>query len=119
MTFPKIPSLKKYVLRKGKKDVTALEHSAFEWVKTAHANKMTYEVEWFGIPIIQTPEDMILMQELIFTLRPDVIVETGIAHGGSLVYYASLLELLGHGKVVGIDIEIRKHNRKALMKHPF
>ena len=61
---------------------------------------------------------MILMQELIFQIQPDVIIEMGVAHGGSLIYYASLLELLGKGKVIGIDIEIREHNKKVIERHP-
>jgi cephalosporin hydroxylase len=71
-----------------------------------------------GRPIIQYPQDMIAMQEILWDVRPDLIVETGIAHGGSLVYYASLCELMGHGKVLGIDIDIRAHNRDAIESHP-
>jgi cephalosporin hydroxylase len=71
-----------------------------------------------GRPIIQIPQDMFAMQELIFKLKPDFIIETGIAHGGSLVFYASMLELAGKGTVIGIDIDIRKHNREAIEKHP-
>ncbi|OGD63360.1 cephalosporin hydroxylase, partial [Candidatus Beckwithbacteria bacterium RBG_13_42_9] len=92
--------------------------AAFEWMKVVANNKLSYEIDWLGIPIIQTPTDLVLMQELIFKVKPDVIIEIGIAHGGSLVFYASLLELLGKGKVVGIDVEIREHNRKVLEKHP-
>jgi cephalosporin hydroxylase len=71
-----------------------------------------------GRPIIQYPQDMIAMQEILWDVRPDLIVETGIAHGGSLVYYASLCELMGHGEVLGIDIDIRPHNREAIEAHP-
>src|SRR5438552_15481565 len=71
-----------------------------------------------GRPIIQYPQDMIAMQEIIWEIKPDLIIETGIAHGGSLVYYASLLELIGNGEVLGIDIDIREHNRKEIEKHP-
>jgi cephalosporin hydroxylase len=71
-----------------------------------------------GRPIIQYPQDMIAMQEIIWQLKPDLIIETGIAHGGSLVYYASLLELIGKGEILGIDIDIREHNRKAVEEHP-
>jgi cephalosporin hydroxylase len=71
-----------------------------------------------GRPIIQYPQDMIAMQEIIWELKPDLIIETGIAHGGSLIYYASLLELIGKGTVLGIDIDIRAHNRAEIEKHP-
>ncbi len=80
--------------------------------------KYTYNFTWFGRPIIQLPEDIMAIQEIILNTKPDVVIETGIAHGGGLVLYASLLELLGKGTVIGIDIEIREHNRKALEKHP-
>jgi cephalosporin hydroxylase len=72
-----------------------------------------------GRPIIAYPQDMIAMQEIIWEVQPDLIIETGIAHGGSLIYYASLLELIGgNGKVVGIDIDIRQHNRLLIEEHP-
>ena len=80
--------------------------------------RISYEPTWLGIPIIQTPEDMVMMQELIWKVRPDVIVECGVAHGGALVLYASILELLGQGHAIGVDVEIRKYNRLALQSHP-
>ena len=109
---------RKYVQIKEDKDVNQLEEKALEWVKVAHANRLTYEIDWLGVPIIQTPEDMVLMQELIVTIQPDIIIETGIAHGGSLIYYASLCELLQKGKVIGIDIDIRDHNKQVIQSHP-
>ncbi|MDN3657162.1 cephalosporin hydroxylase family protein [Ferruginibacter paludis] len=78
----------------------------------------SYNFSWMGRPIIQYPQDMLAMQEIIWTLQPDLIIETGIAHGGSLVYYASLLELIGKGEVLGIDIDIREHNKIAIESHP-
>ena len=78
----------------------------------------SYNFSWMGRPIIQYPQDMIAMQELIWKIQPDLIIETGIAHGGSLVYYASLMELIGKGEIVGIDIDIRQHNREAIESHP-
>jgi len=78
----------------------------------------SYNFSWMGRPVIQYPQDMLAMQEIIWNLKPDLIIETGIAHGGSLIYYASLLELIGHGEVVGIDIDIRKHNRDEIERHP-
>lgn len=80
--------------------------------------RYTYNFNWYGRPIIQLPEDIITMQEIILRVKPDLIVETGVAHGGSLVFSASMLELLGEGEVVGVDIEIRRHNREAIEKHP-
>jgi cephalosporin hydroxylase len=116
--YQNIPSLRKYVRTKEDKNIRELEEVAIKWAKVSVENRLSYEIDWLGVPIIQTPEDMILMQELIFKIQPDFIIETGIAHGGSLIYYASLLELLGKGKVIGIDIEIREHNRKVIEKHP-
>jgi len=78
----------------------------------------SYNFSWMGRPIIQYPQDMIAMQEIIWEIKPDLVIETGIAHGGSLIYYASLLELIGNGEVLGIDIDIRAHNRKEIEQHP-
>lgn len=88
------------------------------WLRSGWDTKYVYSFSWMGRPIIQLPEDMIRIQEVIFDLKPDVIVETGIAHGGSLVYYASLFKAMGTGRVVGIDVEIRPHNRAAIEAHP-
>jgi len=88
------------------------------WVKVGWNQKYTYTFSWLGRPIIQLPQDMIRVQEAIFSVKPDVIVETGIAHGGSLIFYASLCRLLGCGRVIGIDIDIRSHNRVAIESHP-
>lgn len=79
----------------------------------------TYYSSWMGRPIIQLPQDILAMQEVIMSVKPTLIIETGIAHGGSLVFSASMLELLGGDReVVGIDIDIRPHNRKAIEAHP-
>lgn len=78
----------------------------------------TYHFDWLGIPIIQYPQDMVAMQELVWKLKPDLIIETGVARGGSLIFYSSLLELIGKGVVLGIDIDIRTNNRKAIESHP-
>jgi len=110
--------LRKYVLTKKDKNIAELRKAGWNWVKAATKNKLSYEIDWLGIPVIQTPEDLILIQELIFKIKPDFIIETGIAHGGGLVFYASILELLGKGKVIGIDIEIREHNQKVIEAHP-
>jgi cephalosporin hydroxylase len=87
------------------------------WLRAGWDNKYVYSFTWLGRPLIQLPEDMIRLQELIHTVRPDVIVETGVAHGGGLIYYASLCKVMDHGRVIGIDIEIRPHNRQAIEAH--
>ena len=78
----------------------------------------TYLWSWLGIPIIQMPADIIATQEVVWATTPDVIIETGIARGGSMIFLASILEMIGKGKVVGIDIDIRAHNRESIEKHP-
>ena len=78
----------------------------------------SYNFYWMGRPIIQYPQDIVVMQEILWSVKPDLVIETGIAHGGSIIFYASILELIGKGEVLGIDIEIRPHNRKAIEKHP-
>lgn len=88
------------------------------WTKVSCQYRIMYEPTWLGIPIIQYPEDILMMQELIWKVRPDVIVETGVAHGGSAILYASILELIGKGRVIGVDVEIRKYNRIAINSHP-
>lgn len=87
------------------------------WLRSGWDTKYVYSFTWLGRPMIQLPEDMIRLQEVICAVQPDVIVETGVAHGGSLIFYASLCRLLGKGRVVGVDIEIREHNRRAIESH--
>lgn len=105
-----------------------------EWMGAVNAKKYSYHFEWMGRPIIQYPQDIVAVQELIWQIRPDLIIETGIAHGGSLVLSASMLALLdvcdaiesGVGfdpaksdrRVIGVDIDIRTHNREAVARHP-
>ena len=113
-----VPSLREYVTGCRNKDEGKLRKAAFAWLKASAKNRVDYELEWFGIPIIQTPADMVLMQELIFKVKPDFVIETGIAHGGGLIFYASLLELLGKGRIIGVDIDVRKHNREVIEVHP-
>ena len=94
-----------------------LKEAAREFNVASNRSQYSYNFSWMGRPIIQYPQDMIAMQEIIWDIKPDLIIETGIAHGGSLIYYASLLELIGNGEVLGIDIDIRKHNRKEIESH--
>ncbi len=105
-----------------------------DWIKQANAHKYSYHFEVLGRPIIQYPQDMVAMQELIWEIKPDLIIETGIAHGGSLILSASMLSMLDYcdaveqgevldpkkprRRVLGLDIDIRSHNRSAIESHP-
>lgn len=100
------------------RESAALKARSRDFMRESIDAQYSYNFSWMGRPIIQYPQDMIAMQEILWNVRPDLIVETGIAHGGSLVYYASLCELMGHGEVLGIDIDIRAHNREAIEAHP-
>lgn len=96
-----------------------LRRLGMDWIDASARYKYTYNFTWLGRPIIQFPQDMVAVQEIIWKTRPDLVVETGIAHGGSLVFSASMLELLGGGgRVVGVDVEIRPDNRKEIERHP-
>lgn len=88
------------------------------WLRSGWQQRISYRLTWLGMPVIQLPEDLMTMQTVIHRVRPDVIVETGTAHGGSAIFYASMLELLGGGRVVSVDVEIRPHNRRAIEAHP-
>ena len=98
--------------------------STQDWIDRSMHSKYSYHFEWMGRPIIQYPQDIVAMQEILFRVQPDLVIETGIAHGGSMILYASLLELNAmcggpdDAGVVGIDIEIRSHNRSAVEAHP-
>src|SRR6266436_2822080 len=102
----------------------ALTQASREWVNKANTKKYSYHFEWLGRPIIQYPQDIIAMQELTWSIQPDLIIETGIAHGGSLIFSASMLELNAacggpqDAEVLGVDIDIRAHNRAAIEAHP-
>jgi len=95
----------------------AFELISHWWVKLGWVQQYSYTFSWMGRPVIQLPEDMVRIQEVIHRVRPDVILETGVAHGGSLIFYASLCKAMGKGRVIGIDIEIRPHNKKAILEH--
>jgi cephalosporin hydroxylase len=97
----------------------AIRSKAIALINETAAYKYSYNFTWLGRPIIQLPQDIVAVQEIIWTTRPDVIIETGVAHGGSLILSASIQELLGGaGQVVGIDVDIREHNRVEIEKHP-
>ncbi len=88
------------------------------WLRSSWDTKHMYSFTWLGYPLIQLPEDALRMQELVFTLKPDVIIETGVNYGGSLLFYATLCAVLGKGKVVGVEIDIRQSVRKMAQEHP-
>lgn len=96
-----------------------LQNKSLDWMLHADKYKYIYNFNWMGRPIIKFPQDIIALQELIWQVKPDLIIETGIAHGGSIIFSASMLELLGNdGKVIAVDIDIRKHNREEIERHP-
>lgn len=108
---------------KANENDKALRSSRDAFVKASMKAQYCYNFTWLGRPIIQYPQDMIAMQEILWSVQPDLIVETGIAHGGSLIFSAAMLELIAscggpEGEVLGIDIDIREHNRKAIEEHP-
>ncbi|HUR83167.1 MAG TPA: CmcI family methyltransferase [Thermoanaerobaculia bacterium] len=88
------------------------------WLDAAMRIKQQYTFTWFGRPVIQFGDDLVRLQELVFRVQPDVIIETGVAHGGSLIFFAGLCRLFGRGRVIGVDVEIRPHNRAAIEAHP-
>lgn len=113
------------VLRDGDKEIEAPLYSS-EGVELLDALKLKqaaefkamYEPTWMGVRIIQMPSDIVAIQEAIWRARPDIVVECGVAHGGSLILTASILEVLGAGRVIGVDVEIRPHNRELIEAHP-
>lgn len=107
---------RKDILEMGKDE--EFKELSLDWILKSNEYKYGYSFTWMGRPIIQFPNDMFIIQELIWQVKPDLIIETGIAHGGSIIFSASMLELLGNdGLVLGIDIDIRKHNREEIEKH--
>jgi len=112
----------------------ALHEKSMEWIIATAPYKYAYNFSWLGRPIIQLPQDIVAMQELIWRIKPDLIIETGIAHGGSLIFSASMLALIDYSeavaseklvfqeaikrRVLGVDIDIRAHNRVAIEGHP-
>jgi cephalosporin hydroxylase len=98
---------------------TRLQEATQRWIEAVAPYQYAYNFTWLGRPIIQTPQDVLALQELAWKCRPDLIIETGIAHGGSLIFHASMLELIGgDGRVLGIDVDIRPHNRREIEAHP-
>ena len=103
----------------GLRTDAAVKQATLDWVNAIAPHKYTYNFSWLGRPIIQFPQDLAALQEIIWDTKPDLIIETGIAHGGSLIFHASMLQLLGNdGRVLGVDIDIRDHNRAEIEVHP-
>ena len=97
----------------------SVRRATLDWVTAIAPHNYTYNFTWLGRPVIQFPQDLAALQEIIWDTRPDLIIETGIAHGGSLIFHASMLQLLSNdGRVLGIDIDIREHNRAEIEAHP-
>jgi cephalosporin hydroxylase len=107
----------KQMIRKLGKN-RSLKQLSIRWLMVSSLFEYSYHFSWLGRPIIQFPQDMIAVQEIIWKTKPELIIETGIARGGSLIFSASILELLGNGKVIGIDIDIHKENRRKIEQHP-
>jgi len=97
---------------------TDLKNLTNSWFASSSKYEYPYHFSWLGRPIIQYPQDILAIQEIIWKIKPDLIIETGIARGGSLIFSASILELLGNGEVLGIDVDIREHNRIEIENHP-
>jgi cephalosporin hydroxylase len=95
-----------------------LQSLALDLIARSDRHHWSYQWTWLGVPIIQMPPDIVATQEIVWKTRPQLIIETGVARGGSLIFYASILELLGEGHVIGIDIDIRAHNRESIENHP-
>jgi len=96
----------------------AFEHLSNLWLKIGWNLRYHYTFSWMGRPILQLPEDLIRLQEVIFAIKPSIIIETGVAMGGSMLFYATLLKTLGHGKVIGVEIDFHSNHREALENHP-
>ena len=98
---------------------TNIQDVSLEWLAKTYRYRHPYTFTWMGVPIIQYPQDIMALQEVIWKVKPDTIIETGVAHGGCALFYASMLNLLGNnGKVIGVDIDIKEHNRKTIEEHP-
>lgn len=106
----------KHIREMGRREDLQLQ--AYSFIQNTQPYKYSYNFDWLGLPIIQFPQDIIALQEIIWKTQPDFIIETGIARGGSLIFSASILHLLnGSGKVIGIDVDIRSHNKIAIENH--
>lgn len=104
---------------KGLREDTGLREKGIKFVEESGRYGYSYNFDWLGLPIIQYPQDMVALQEIIWRIKPSWIIETGIARGGSQIFYASMQHLINQGgRVLGVDLEIREHNRTAIREHP-
>lgn len=94
-----------------------MKRLSLDWMVTSGRHRYQYNFRWLGRPVIQYPQDLFALQQIIWEYRPDLVLETGVAHGGSLIFYASILEMIGAGRVLGIDVDIRAHNRNEIERH--
>jgi len=113
MTDKKFESRNKKFVELMNKDLE-LKKLSRKWFDKAFSHEYSFHFSWLGLPIIQFPQDIIALQEIIWKIKPDLIIETGIARGGSLIFLSSMLQMIGNGEVIGIDIDIRKPNRIAI-----
>mgnify|MGYP006104933845 FL=1 len=104
-------------MEKMNKD-TSLKELSKKWISDSYPYEYSYHFNWLGLPIIQYPQDIIALQEIIWKIKPELIIETGVARGGSMIFLASILEMIGRGEVIGIDIKIHEENIKNIKKHP-
>src|SRR5690606_26689739 len=95
-----------------------INQQSLDLTATTDQHHFSYMWHWLGVPIIQMPTDIIVLQEIIWKEKPQVIIETGIARGGSVIFFSSMLQLLGEGQVIAIDIDIRPHNYASIVTHP-
>lgn len=105
------------VVRYAFSDAAAFGAVSEAWLRIGWDNKYVYGFTWLGRPVIQLPEDLVRVQEAVYAVKPDVIIETGVAHGGGLVFYAGLCRAMGRGRVIGVERDLRAHNRAALQRH--
>jgi cephalosporin hydroxylase len=103
------------IINQGNNEV--VKKAASDFMEASIRSKYSYNFTWLGRPIIQYPQDIVAIQEIIYEVQPDLIIETGIAHGGSLILHASICELIGKGEVLGVDIDIREHNKNEILNH--
>lgn len=123
MSDDKLSPAEQYCRERDERIESYKHNKKLTTITAAYIKELSYarysaNFSWLGRPVIQIPQDLMAMQEIIWSIQPDAIIETGIAHGGSLIFYSSMLELVGKGNVIGIDIDIRAHNRVEIEKHP-
>jgi cephalosporin hydroxylase len=113
----KFKTRNKNMIKKMAQDIP-LQNLSKKWIFNSINHEYSYHFNWLGVPVIQYPQDLMAMQEIIWQTKPDIIIETGVARGGSLIFYASILNMIQKsGLVIGIDIDIRNHNKIIIKTH--